>query len=76
MFARVRQAETISGAASVAGKALGAVTAGTSQAVGLLGKALNRKQPAAPSAGGAIPITITGTTSNPNIKANVVAMFK
>jgi AsmA protein len=65
-----------SGVGMVAGKALGAVTAGTSQAVGLLGKALNRKQPAAPSGGGAIPITITGTTSNPNIKANVVAMFK
>ena len=42
----------------------------------LLGKALNKKQAAAPSGGGAIPVTITGTTSNPSIKANVVAMFK
>ena len=65
-----------SGVGMVAGKALGAVTTGTSQAVGLLGKALNKKQAAAPSGGGAIPVTITGTTSNPNIKANVVAMFK
>jgi AsmA protein len=65
-----------SGVGMVAGKALGAVTAGTSQAVGLLGKALNKKQAEAPSGGGAIPITITGTTSNPTIKANVVAMFK
>jgi AsmA protein len=65
-----------SGVGMVAGKALGAVTTGTSQAVGLLGKALNKNKPAAPSSAGEIPITITGTTSNPNIKANVVAMFK
>jgi AsmA protein len=65
-----------SGVGMVAGKALGAVTAGTSQAVGLLGKALNKKQSAAPSGGGAIPVIITGSASNPNIKANVVAMFK
>jgi AsmA protein len=65
-----------SGVGMVAGKALGAVTTGTSQAVGLLGKALNKKQASAPSSGGTIPVTITGTTSNPNIKANVVAMFK
>jgi AsmA protein len=65
-----------SGVGMVAGKALGAVTTGTSQAVGLLGKALNKGKAAAPSGGGTIPVTITGTTSNPNIKANVVAMFK
>jgi AsmA protein len=65
-----------SGVGMVAGKALGAVTTGTSQAVGLLGKALNKGKAAAPAGNGAIPITITGTTSNPNIKANVVAMFK
>ena len=65
-----------SGVGMVAGKALGAVTAGASQAVGFLGKALNKKQAAAPSGGGAIPVTITGTSSNPIIKANVVAMFK
>jgi AsmA protein len=65
-----------SGVGMVAGKALGAVTTGTSQAVGLLGKALNKGKAAAPTGGGAIPIAITGTTSNPIIKANVVAMFK
>ena len=65
-----------SGVGMVAGKALGAVTTGTSQAVGLLGKALNKNKPAAPSSSGLIPVTITGTTANPNIKANVVAMFK
>ncbi len=65
-----------SGVGMVAGKALGAVTAGTSGAVGLLGKAINKGKPAAPSTGGAVPVTITGTTANPQIKANLVAMFK
>jgi AsmA protein len=66
-----------SGVGMVAGKAVNAVSGAVSGAVGGLGGLLHGKaKPAAPSANGSIPITITGTTTNPSIKASVMSMFK
>ena len=71
-----------SGVGAVAGKAMNAVTSavGSAGAVGgMLGGFLHSK--AKPAAGtsanaGGIPITITGTASEPSIHANVLGMFK
>jgi AsmA protein len=64
------------GVGMVAGKALNTVSAGTRQATGLLGKAVGYKDAPVAANRGTIPITITGTTANPDIKANIAAMFK
>jgi AsmA protein len=64
------------GVGMVAGKALNTVAAGTHQAVGLFNKAVGYREAPVAANRGTIPVTITGTTSNPNIKANIAAMFK
>jgi len=64
------------GVGMVAGKALNTVAAGSHQAVGLFNKAVGYKEAPVDANRGTIPVTITGTTANPDIKANVAAMFK
>jgi AsmA protein len=64
------------GVGMVAGKALNTVAVGSHQAVGLLSKAVGYKEAPVAANRGTIPVTITGTTANPQIKANVAAMFK
>ena len=83
-FKLVAKFSPASGVGAVAGKAMNAVTGavGSAGAVGgMMGGLLHSK--AKPAAGtsanansGGIPITITGTASNPSIHANVLGMFK
>ncbi|MGA7859499.1 MAG: AsmA family protein [Terracidiphilus sp.] len=66
-----------SGVGMVAGKAVNAVSGAVSGAVGGIGGLLHGKtKPAASSSNGSIPITVTGTTTNPSIRANMMSMFK
>jgi AsmA protein len=91
-FKMVAKFNPASGVGAVAGKAMNAVTGAVGNAVGnagavggMLGGFLHSKakpaagSSAAASAGagaGGIPITITGTASNPSIHANLLGMFK
>ncbi len=61
-----------SGVGMVAGKAVNAV----SGAVGGIGGLLHGKTKPASSTNGEIPITVTGTTTNPSIKTSMGSMFK
>lgn len=57
--------------------AVGAVANQAANAVhGIVGSFLHPKAKASAPANNGIPITVTGTTSNPTIRANVVSMFK
>jgi AsmA protein len=71
-FNLVATFSAVSGVGAVAGKAVTEVT-------GLVGGFLHQKKAAgkhASSANGGIPITITGTTSDPRIRANIKAMLR
>ena len=83
-FKLVAKFSPASGVGAVAGKAMNAVTGAVGGAVGgasALGGFLHSKAKPAASTGsnaraGGIPITITGTASDPSIHANVLGMFK